>query len=199
MYAQGSKRYGNPAAVAGDNFTIRDQRADLPCHRIWIGEDGTRFGSRQQRAIHRVPPVGKGFRRKGVSYRSRRVFHGGSGATYQAQDWIKYANTRDDRDRQRAVGLRLVVQRTMRLDVAQRSAVGAGDGIQRTKLSASSVCASPSPTSAFRSSCRTREILSGLRQFEGCRLVFGRDLAGLEDAPPEREGSGHAAEGGCGR
>src|SRR5207248_4684298 len=52
MYAQGSKRYGNPAAVAGDNFTIRDQRADLPCHRIWIGEDGTRFGSRQQRAIH---------------------------------------------------------------------------------------------------------------------------------------------------
>ena len=76
MYAQGSKRYDNPAAVASDNFTVSDQRADLSCHRLWITKNGTRFGPWQQPAIRRVPAVGKGFRRKRVGRRSRRRFHG---------------------------------------------------------------------------------------------------------------------------
>ena len=76
MYAQGSKRYDNPAAVAGDNFTVSDQRADLSRHRLWIDKDGTRFGPWQQRAIRPISPVGEGFRCKRVGRRSRRLFHG---------------------------------------------------------------------------------------------------------------------------
>ena len=41
---------------------------------------------------------------------------------------------RDDRGRQRAIRLRLVVERAVRLDVAQRSAFGTSDRIERTKL-----------------------------------------------------------------
>lgn len=47
MYAQGSKRYGKLAAVARDNFTVSDQRADLTCHIFGVGEHRTRFGSGQ--------------------------------------------------------------------------------------------------------------------------------------------------------
>jgi len=76
MYAQGSKRYDNPAAVAGDNFTVSDQRANLSRHRLWINKDGTQFRPRQQPAIRRVLPVGEGFSDEGMARCPRRLFHG---------------------------------------------------------------------------------------------------------------------------
>ena len=76
MYAQGSKRYDNPAAVARDNFTLSDQRADLSRHFVRIGEDRRRLGPRQQGSSCPVPPVGEGFSDEGVARSPRRLFHG---------------------------------------------------------------------------------------------------------------------------
>ncbi len=47
MHAQGFKRYGNPAAVAGSNFTVGDQRADLSRHLLRVGEYRARLRARQ--------------------------------------------------------------------------------------------------------------------------------------------------------
>jgi len=134
MYAQGSKRYCKPAAVAGADFTLGDQGADLPCHFRRIGDQRARLGPRQQCAIRTVTPVGKGFRRKRMAHSDCRLPHRRSGTTHQPQAWSEGADGRNDRDRQGAICLCLVVEGAVRLDVVQRSAFGTSDRIERTKL-----------------------------------------------------------------
>jgi len=134
VYAQGSKRYCKPAAVAGENFTVSHQPANLPRHLLWIGKHRARLGARQQGAIRTVTPVGKGFRRKRMARSDCRLLHRRSGTTNQPQGWIEGMDGRDDRGRQRAIRLGLVIEGAVRLDVVQRSAFDTRDRIERTKL-----------------------------------------------------------------
>jgi len=134
MYAQGSKRYCKPAAVAGADFTLGDQGADLPRHFRRIGDQRARFRPWLQRPIGSVSPVGKSFGGEGMSLCPSCLLHRRSGTTHQPQGWIEGMDGRDDRGRQRAIRLRLVVECAVRLDVAQRSAFGTSDRIERTKL-----------------------------------------------------------------
>ena len=80
MHAQGSKRYGNPATVARPDFTVSDQRSDLPSHVLWIDQHGAGLGPWRQRAIRPVSPVGKGFGGKRMAGGPRRLLHRRSGA-----------------------------------------------------------------------------------------------------------------------
>jgi len=134
MYTEGSKRYGKPAAVAGENFTASHQPTNLPRHLLWVGKHRARLGPRQQGAIRTVTPVGKGFRRKRMARSDCRLLHRRSGTTHQPQAWSEGADGRNDRDRQGAVRLRLVVEGAVRLDVVQRRAFGTSDRIERSKL-----------------------------------------------------------------
>jgi hypothetical protein len=134
MYAQGSKRYGNSAAVAGADFTVSDQRAHLSGYLVRIREDRTRLGPWQQAAIRPIPPVGKGFGSEGMTHLPRRPFHRRPSAAHRTQVWIEFADRRYDCDRQCAVGLRLVVESTVRFDVMQRGAFGSSDRVERSKL-----------------------------------------------------------------
>ena len=131
MHAQGLKRYRNSAAVAGSDFTVSDQCADLARYITWIGQDRAKRGPCQQAAIGAISPVGKRFGTEGMVYRLGCLLHRRSRATDQPEGRIEGADGRNDRGRERAVGLRLVVQGPVRFDVVKPGALGAGDRVQR--------------------------------------------------------------------
>jgi len=134
MQAQGFKRDSHPAAVIRRDFTIGDQRTNLVRHLVRVREHCMRLGARKQRAIRAISPVGEGFSGERMSHRRCGPLHRRAGPPNQSQRRIECPDPGKDGNRQRVVGLGLVVERTVGLDVAERGPLRSSDGLKRTKL-----------------------------------------------------------------